>query len=263
MARLMATALVIACALTVSTAQRVKIEPRLVAEERNGEWTWKLEASGEIAIAELIRLFAQARNLLVLYDPKKLAGVTAWDGNAQEITGTDIDLFVANALEEFRLVLAPMGSNQYHIIPAALAITQAKFIPVEDLDKANPATWAVTYFHCVNIDPNNLRGKLHAVANREGGIVNPYPGGGVLIGDRVDRIIKMLEIAKVIDAGEKSECRAHALPEGMDVEAAARTLRGLFDTDAKFMVAADGRRIVARVRPHQHDEVATAISSMK
>jgi hypothetical protein len=149
------------------------------------------------------------------------------------------------------------------IVPAAEAVTRAPFIEIDKLDDASPAIWAVTYFECQNIDPNRMRARLMDVATREGGIVNPYPGGGVLIGERVDRLRKMIAIAREIDTAESTEFRRHELPEGTDADAAAFTLRGLFDNGARFAPAPGGKAIIARIRPHQHEEVTKAIKAMK
>jgi hypothetical protein len=179
------------------------------------------------------------------------------------LSGDELDVFAQNALENYRLVLMSAGGNQRFIVPAAEAMTRTRFVPVDKLDEVNPAEWVVTWFACRNYDPARMRGRLMDTVTREGGTVNPYAGGGVLLAERADRLRNVLKIAREIDAAEATEFRAHTLPEGVNADEAVKALRELFDSDARFAAAPGGKKIIARVRSHQHDQVTEAISSMK
>lgn len=261
-----ATALaVLICLFATASSQARKQEATLHAEQQEGKWVWSLDANGEIEVNRLLEHYAVVRDVLIIADPKKISGVVGWTGPARELTDPDFDLFVANGLQNYRLVLVDSGRNQRMVVPAAEAMTYAPVIAIADIEKANPASWAITRFVCKNIDPVVVRSGLMNLTNREGGNVSPFREIGVVISDRVDRLQNILKMAIELDEAGARETVQYGLAEGVEADAAVKALRELFPEQfgPTFAVAPNSNAILARETAHKHGEIRQAIDAMK
>jgi hypothetical protein len=252
MIRIATALLLLVATCTLITAQR-KPEPTLHAELRDRRW---------VSLKDMLRLYGQARGIVILYNEQKLAGNCDWVSNDREMTGTQIDLFVANALEPFRLVLMHRGGNQYAIIPEAEAETFAPLLTRAELEAANPATWAAVTVQCKNFYWQRLRAGWTNLTMREAHQL-PYLHDGAVLCDRVDRLRNWLKLLDELDAGAVREVRAYELPEGVGAVAAVRVLRELFSAGQTFTVSPGGAKVLCRARAEQHVHVAESIAALE
>jgi hypothetical protein len=272
MSRWIASCFMIIAALAVATAQPAREKDPIKSEvNEDREWVWTLQENGEIPFGDLLALYSSCRNVLILGDARKIQGTMTFRCPADtELKGDDIDLFVANCLEENRLVLTKAGGNQYRIVPAAEAITSSPAITVAELETAPAWQWITLIYHPANIDENALRGALQNLTSRQGGSVNPVVGGGLLICDRTDRVRELYKVANAFDSAMNSEIKAYETPAGIATDDAIKVLRELFATAQKFRMSpptitrgAGETTIMVRGTIDLHAEVAEALKVMK
>jgi hypothetical protein len=272
MSRWIAACFMIVIAFAIATAQPAKDKAAIeskVNEDR--EWVWVLQENGEISFSDLLTLYSSCRNVVILGDTRKISGTMSFKCPAStELKGNDIDLFVANCLEEYRLLLTKAGGNQYRIIPTAEATTSSRAVTVAELETTPAWQWINLIYQPANVDENALRGALQNLASRQGGSVNPVSGGGLLICDRADRVRELCKVADAIDSAMASEVKAYEAPPGIKADAAIKILHDLFSTAQKFRAnpptftrGAGETAIMVRGTSDLHAEVADALKVMK
>jgi hypothetical protein len=272
MARWIAVLLVVAAAFSISTAQAGKGKPGISAMlDENRQWVWTLPASGDVAIPDLLELYASCRDVLILFNRNSIAGNTSFCGtDERKLTGDEIDLFVANCLEDYRLALTKSGEGQYRIMPSAEAITRASTVTEAELESTPAWHWVILVYRPKTIEENSLRGALQNMVSRQGGAISPVAGGGLLICDRADRVREVHKAAKELDDGLTPETKAYDIAEGVKTDEAIRALRELFSTDQKyrfyaptFVKGTKDNSIIVRGTKELQAEVEKALGQMK
>jgi len=235
----------------------------------NGASAIKITESGKVAMAELLKLYAECRNAVVASD-SKLGGELdiAIGTTGKSFTGEPLDLFVQDALESARLGFRVAENGVLLILPLVEMMTRSATLTEEELAKANPAYWANVVFSPRHTDVNALRSGLQNLTSRHGGQINPVVPSAVIICDRVDRLRQLLKAAREIDVAAAQTLKTYALPEGVEAAAAEKALRDLF-TDAKdpratrVTVIAATRKILVLARDHVHAQVTDSIKQLK
>jgi hypothetical protein len=272
MARWIAVLLVVAAVFSVSTAQLADEKRDIAASlDENRQWVWTLPASGEVEITDLLALYASCRDVLILFNQGSIRGTTAYRGtDERKLTGDEIDLFVANCLEEYRLALTKSGEGQYRVSPSAEAVTRGTTVTEAEIDTAPAWQWVILVYRPKTIEENSLRGALQNMVSRQGGAINPVAGGGLLICDRADRVREILKAAKTLDEGLTPETKSYDIAEGIKTDEAIRALRELFSTDQKyrfyaptFVKGTTDNSIIVRGTKELQAEAEKALAQMK
>jgi hypothetical protein len=272
MTRWIAACFMIVAAFVVATAQPAKDEKKTIeaSVNENKDWVWTLPSEGEMPINDLLTMYIDCRNLVLIYDPKRMAGLTTFRApDETELTGDQIDLFVANSLSEFRMIVIDAGGGQHKLIPSAEAMTTAPVIDVTQLETAPAWKWIILRYHPVNAEANALRAALQNLTTRQGG-VTPMANGELLICDRTDRVRELHKLACEFDASMATEIRAHDVPEGVDADKAIKALVELLGSAQKYRMlqptftrSPGETRVLVRGNAELHDEVDTALAAMK
>jgi hypothetical protein len=273
MSRWIAACFMVIAAVAVTTAQPAKEEKKTieVAVDENKDWVWTLPASGAVSVTDLLALYASCRDVLILFNEKAFYGSTSFQGQEnRKLKGDQIDIFVANCLEEFRMALTKAGANQYRIIPSAETITKSSTITEDELAATPAWQWVTLIYRPATIEENSLRGALQNMTSRQGGAINPVAGGGLLICDRADRVREIYKAATTLDEGLTPEIKSHDVPEGVNADDAVKALRDLFGTDQKyryymptFARATGDASVIVRGTAELQAEVAQALKVMK
>ena len=272
MTRLIAACIVIIAALAVAAAQPAKEKSLIEAKvDENKDWVWVLPSSGEVRLIDMLEKYSSCRNLVLIYDPKKIAGITGYQASQPtELKGEQIDLFVANVLGEYRLALVGVGGDQRKIIPAYEASTVAPVIGAEQLEATPDWHWITLLYQPVYVEGNGLRGTLQSLMSHQTGLATPIVNGGVLISDRADRVKEVYKACVEIDLGMATEIRAHDVPEGANPDEAARALTELLGSAQKYRLllptftrAPGQNRVLVRGTTSLHAEVSEALKAMK
>lgn len=272
MSRLIAACFVMIAAVAFAGAQpandQTRIEPTF---DENRQWVWKLPADGEIGLLDLLKLYADTRESVLIYDPKRIAGTISFRSpNETTLSGEQIDLFVANSLGEHRIAIVDAGGGQLKIMPHAELVTTAPIITVDQLETMAVWKWVSVRYHPANVEANGLRGTLQNLTSRQGGSVNPTANGDLLICDRTDRVRELVKLASEIDLAMVPEIRTHDVPEGVDVEKAVQALQQLLGGAAKhrlmqpsFTRSPSRNAVIVRGSAELHGEVVIALTAMK
>ncbi|MCB9932607.1 MAG: hypothetical protein H6841_04205 [Planctomycetes bacterium] len=272
MSRLIAACFVVLLAVAMTGAQPAPKESSIKAVlGSDGTWSWTLPADGSIQVTELLGLYGRCRQLTLIIDEKKLAGnVSFLAVEGTELKGDEIDFFVANSLSDYRLCLMDVGAGQVKVVPAVEAPTLAPIIKEDALETAAGWQWVTLVYAPAHADENALRGALQNLTTRQGGMINPVQGGGLLICDRADRVREMHKAARELDANIATEIKAHDVPVGVNADDAVKALRELFGQSRKFAMnpptftrATGEARVIIRGSAGLHAEAAEALKAMK
>ncbi|MCA8914097.1 MAG: hypothetical protein KDB90_01695 [Planctomycetes bacterium] len=270
MTRLVAASLAVLIALTFVSAQPAAGKNSIAAtKDADGAWTWTLPASGSIRINDLLGLYGSCRDVTVIVDERKMQGdISYHTAEGTTLTGEQIDMFVSNALADYRLCMMTTGGSQMKIIPAAEAVTMASVVTEEQLESIPDWQWITVRFQAEFAEANALRGALQNMTTRQGGVLNPMSGANtLLICDRADRVKEICATCREIDAEMKPDIRSHVVPAAIELDAAVKGLRELFQdrrmNPPTFTVAVGQHNVVVRGIASLHDEVDAALKAMQ
>ncbi|MBZ0136648.1 MAG: hypothetical protein K8I27_09775 [Planctomycetes bacterium] len=273
MTRLLPALLVVAISAVLVGAQPEQPKPPIEAtQNESGEWVWTLASEGEVPVTDLLSMYASCRESLVVYDPRKIVGITSFTGpESTELTGDAIDMFVANSLGDFRLCLTRSGEGQFRIIPAAEAVTNAPVVEIVNLESTPDWQWITVVMKPENAEVNALRGALQNLTTRQGGVVNPVAGSNaLLVCDRADRVKDLYALALKLDEENKAEIRKYEVPAGIEPANAIKALKELLDAPRRpgmnvptYTQAIGEDIVIVRATPKFHEDVAAAFAAMK
>ncbi len=242
-------------------AQTAKIESSGEGDAKQ----WTFAGGVELPMNDILEVYAATRNIKIIYDSRKIGGTSKVAGKEITLTGKEIDLFVANALEEFRMALAFKGAGQYVVIPTAEAGTVAASVREEDLPNASDWLWVSVPFILQNAEPNAVRGTVQNLVSRQGGQVMPNKNVIVVV-ERADRLREVAKTIRALDEAAKLEVKGYDLPNGVESAAAIKALTALFgadNRDASFVAQEGTSRVLVRIRVALHPQVQQAINALK
>jgi hypothetical protein len=273
MSRLIAAATLLVVAFACVNAQGAnaakKIEPSL---GENREWVWKLPADGEVALLDMLKLYADTRDLVLIYDARRIAGSVSFHSSEETtLSGQQIDLFVANCLSEYRYVLVEADAKQLKVLPGADAATFAPVIDRTELETTAAWKWVTVRYRPANLEVNALRGALQNLTTRQGGMVTPSAASGdLLICERADRARELVKLANDMDAAMATDIRPHTIPETVDADDAVRALQELLGAADKYRMARPTftrspgqQKVLVRGPADLHADVEVALAAMK
>lgn len=262
------TLLSLACILLIAgtnVAQGKADQPQIKSATENDELVWTLPEEGVFPYDKLLDQYAQDRALVIMYQRRHLGrGFQIEAARAGTILrGNDIDLFVADALEQHRFALLPNATG-WHVAPVVEAVSHAPAISDAQLAAANPAHWVSVRLTLRHADSNTITAKLRNDVSRQGGMVQPLQGSSqLLVCDRVDRLRALAENVRKLDNAEKPEYRRYLLREGVDGNAAIKSLRETFKGKPVTITLSPNGHIVARASGALQAEVNSAVLALE
>jgi hypothetical protein len=251
-----------------SGGQAKNDESGLRVAMKDGEPIWQLAEGGKVTLAELIGHYADARDVYFIYNPKKVSGdVTIERGQKAELRGTEIDVFVATAFQEFRLCIIEKDARLRIVVPVINAVGFAPVVSVEEIANQNPGCTVTMVYPFEYCNPHE------AFLNvRERNSSSPAPVGTyfqvrtVVLTGPAYQLREDLKVLRELDLAGKTAIRGFDIPEGVEVSdaifAVATLLTGRSPTPTVTAVPS-ARRLLVRAGEKDMDAAAEAVAALK
>jgi hypothetical protein len=263
MRRVLATVCLSVCCVALSRAQPDSPAP-LRVDQANGKPVWRV-ASGNIKLKTITdHYFLHASGGLDVSKTEIVGdlNVTA-PAEGAALTGRQIDNFVANALDEFRLRLVRNKRGVIEVVRGTDSIRLAPTVEFDGLHSFNPGHVVTCNVPLEHANAQAVRSVLQNLVSRIGGAYELGDTRGVSISDRGDRVRELAALAMAADEQAKSGSRFYALPEGIDRLEAADAMARLFGGIAEFSADEKQQGIVAHAARHLHPAIAQAVAEIR
>lgn len=272
MSRLIAAALVIAlCAIGGDSQPRQQKKSPLEVTTVDGEVVWKITGPGYVSMGEVLSHYSKFCGGNLVYNPADTTGEIHFmppEGGAEH-RGEQIDLLAASVVDQFRYVIMESSPGLLEIVPGVEAVTHAPVVTEQELAALNSARYTCCLVTLHYADPNSMTALLRNMVCRQSGTVQPMQdSGGILIGDRCDRVRQLVALARKIDEGAKAVIRYFAVPEAAVPADVVETLVALFANDyrmrnVRFATAPNRQGIIVRGPVGALDLVGDAIRTLE
>lgn len=232
-------------------------------EQEGGKVVWMLTADGRSLHRDLLRLYARSRDLTIIFNPRAVTGEVTWTApEGRRLQGDDIDLFVANALEQYRFAFVEQGANQLLVVPFMEVPGQSKFVSRDELAACD--SWRHV---SLGYEPRySTMGWMRArLADRP---MNSAPrssaGFPILLFDRVDRLRELLKWLDTVDEAARTTLAGFDLPQTVTAAQAVELLNQLFvKLEPRPTFAASGKRLLVQARESDMKVIAEAVADLE
>jgi hypothetical protein len=268
-ARLFGALVIVALLGSVPSGGQAKgDEPGLRVVMKDGEPVWRVSEGGKVTLGELIKHYADARNVYFIYAPKRVSGdVTIERGQKAELRGTEIDVFVASSFQEFRLCIIEKDERLRVVMPVIHAVGFAPMIPAGEIASQNPGRWVTAVYKFEHSDSHDafLSFREKPDGTRVLGSPMFQLRTATLTGPAI-QVKRDLALVRELDLAGKTVIRGFDIPDGVDVpdavSAVTTLLTGRSPTPTVTAVPST-RRLLVRAGEKDMDAVAEAVAAMK
>lgn len=244
-------------AATTGTSQQAKA-PSIGLFQDAGEAVLTLPREDTVPLSDLIQTYVELRGLAIIYNPKWVTGDVKLkaDEQGKELRGSEIDMFVSNALEHYRFVLVRTITCWY-IVPSVEAATVTSVLTESELATADDWCWACLHVAVEQADINAMTDQLRSKVTKLGGMVQLSPPNTLILVDRVDRLKLLLPEVRAMD-----NAPSYKRYQARDAAAAVKTLREQFKGKPVTFTAAPAGHVVARADTELQGKIADAIAAL-
>ncbi|MBK8205620.1 MAG: hypothetical protein IPK87_02380 [Planctomycetes bacterium] len=242
---------------TAGASQRVKspsVEPLQDADEA----VLTLPKEDTVPLSDLIQLYVERRGIAIIFNPRSVRGDVKLKAEEQgkELRGTEFDMFVSNALEQFRFVLV-RTITCWTIVPSVEAATATSVLTEGELATADGWSWACVHVALEQAEVNALTGQLRDKVSTYGGLVQPSHPNTLILVERVDRLKLLLPEVRALD-----KAPAYERYQTRDAAAAVKALREQFKGKPATFTVDPAGHVVARADTELQGKIADAIAAL-
>jgi hypothetical protein len=268
MTRLLAAALVVACALTLNLAQektpvlgRGSSSLPFEITAVDGKPAWIVTGRGTIYVEDLVGGLANAHSMRVSFTARATESRRAALGYLAPDSGLtlkneQLPAFVSDLLAGQGLTLVGFTQGNARIARIEEAASLAALVTEAELAKVNEAEWVALNLTVANAS----NGMANLLSVYKGAYVSAYDySGGVLITGPAERVRTAIKLMRDFDKPGvgSSVVRTYDLPEGIKADNARLVVAGLFPTEVTEVKQMDtGVSVTSRSIPKVHISVA-------
>ena len=212
----------------------------------------------DIAIEELIRWTCEYTKMQIIYQRNQVKGTVTLTGPNEGVT-IEVAKFpqlLADALDQFSLVLMEISPSRFQIVSANEAISYAPVVDVAAARKTPGSTWITCQMPVRNGDANAYRAALQNLMSRRGGSVSPvHSPPHLVISDRADRVWRIIDLVEAMELeGSRKSVASYEVPGGINPEVVARALSIMLprDMNQEACAAVGSSTIFLRGSPEAH-----------